>query len=287
MEQPDLAKADTEAAIDRQTDPQPAREVLFELRDVGVTLPAGPGGREILTDVQVEVGTGEIVAIVGPSGTGKTTLLRVLSGLLRPTCGTVTLAGRPVTGPSASAVTVFQDYATALLPWRTVAHNVALPLEGKTGKAERRRRVREALEVVGLAERAEEYPWRLSGGMQQRVQIARALVVQPQVLLMDEPFGALDAITKASLHDQLMDVQAQTGQTVMFITHDVDEAVYLSDRVMVIHTPDGPGTPGTIVHTVTTGLPRPRDGIATRDLPGFHAARHELAEVLRDGRVGH
>jgi NitT/TauT family transport system ATP-binding protein len=175
---------------------------------------------------------------------------------------------------------VFQDYATALLPWRTVAHNVGLPLEGRTSKAERRERVDRALRIVGLAECAAEYPWRLSGGMQQRVQIARALVVEPRVLLMDEPFGALDAITKGSLHDQLMDVQTATGQTIVFITHDVDEAVYLSDRVMVIH-----GSPGSIVHEVTTKLPRPRDQIATRDLTRFHEVRHELAEVLRYGRL--
>lgn len=252
---------------------------VFELRDVCVSLPAGPGGREILQNIDLKVRSREIVGIVGPSGTGKTTLLRVLSGLLRPTTGSVLLEGSPVSGPSADAVTVFQDYATALLPWRTVARNVALPLEGHTSKVERRDRVQRALEIVGLADRADEYPWRLSGGMQQRVQIARALVLEPRVLLMDEPFGALDAITKGSLHDQLMEVQAETGQTVVFITHDVDEAVYLSDRVMVIH-----GSPGKIVHEVATRLPRPRDQIATRDLPRFNEVRHELAEVLRHGR---
>jgi len=254
-------------------------DLVFELRDVCVKLPAGPAGRDILRDVDVRVHAGEIIGIIGPSGTGKTTLLRVLSGLLLPTTGSSTLGGQPVTGPSRDAVTVFQDYATALLPWRTVARNVALPLEGRTSKAERKQRVRRALEIVGLADRAGEYPWRLSGGMQQRVQIARALVLEPKVLLMDEPFGALDAITKGTLHDQLMDVQAQTGQTIIFITHDVDEAVYLADRVMVIH-----GAPGSIVHEVTTKLPRPRDQIATRDLSRFHDVRHELAEVLRYGR---
>ena len=135
--------------------------------------------------------------------------------------------------------------------------------------------------MVGLADRADEYPWRLSGGMQQRVQIARALVLEPRVLLMDEPFGALDAITKASLHDQLLHVQANTGATIIFITHDVEEAVYLADRVIVIH-----GTPGRIVHEVRTDLPRPRDQIATRDLPRYHEVRHELGTTLRHGHAG-
>jgi NitT/TauT family transport system ATP-binding protein len=159
-----------------------------------------------------------------------------------------------------------------------VARNVALPLEGRMAKSERRDRVQRALDMVGLGDRGDEYPWRLSGGMQQRVQIARALVLEPRVLLMDEPFGALDAITKQSLQDQLLEVQANTGATVIFITHDVEEAVYLADRVMVIH-----GTPGCICHEVATELPRPRDQVATRDIARYHEIRHELGKTLRDG----
>jgi NitT/TauT family transport system ATP-binding protein len=253
---------------------------LFELRGVCVALPSGGELRQILTGIDLDVRVGEIVGIVGPSGTGKTTLLRVLSGLIIPTSGSVLLDSRPVDGPTAEAVTVFQDYASALLPWRTVARNVALPLEGRTDKADRNERVMRALDVVGLADRADEYPWRLSGGMQQRVQIARALVLEPSVLLMDEPFGALDAITKASLHDQLLEVQVQTGATIIFITHDVEEAVYLSDRVMVIHD-----SPGRIVHEVETELTRPRDQLATRDHPRYHEIRHELARVLQHGHA--
>jgi NitT/TauT family transport system ATP-binding protein len=253
---------------------------IFALKDVTVALPSGGEQRKILDGIHLEVHSGEVIGIVGPSGTGKTTLLRVLSGLLLPSAGSVLLDGRPVTGPSSEAVTVFQDYSAALLPWRTVSRNVGLPLEGRTSKTERAERVTRALEVVGLADRASEYPWRLSGGMQQRVQIARALVLEPRVLLMDEPFGALDAITKSSLHDQLLEVQASTGATIIFITHDVEEAVYLSDRVMVIHE-----TPGRIVHEAATQLSRPRDQIATRDEPRYHELRQELAQVLRHGRL--
>jgi NitT/TauT family transport system ATP-binding protein len=260
----------------RHADVPSGPELIFDLRGVGVALGAGDKRRQILDDISFSVASGEIVGIVGPSGTGKTTLLRVLGGLQPPTSGTVVLDGKPVTGPSAEAVTIFQDYTNALLPWRKVGRNVALPLEGRIPKAQREERVRQALEIVGLADRADEYPWRLSGGMQQRVQIARALVLSPRVLLMDEPFGALDAITRSSLHDQLLDVQAKTGATIVFITHDVEEAVYLSDRVMVIHE-----TPGRIVRELVTQLPRPRDQVATRDVPNYHELLHELGLALR------
>ncbi len=254
----------------------PTSQPIYELRDVAVSFGAGDKQRPVLDQVSFSVAAGEIVGIVGPSGTGKTTLLRILGGLLAPTSGTVTLEGAPVKGPRREAVTIFQDYTNALLPWRKVGRNVALPLEGRVPKQERAERVQQALAIVGLADRADEYPWRLSGGMQQRVQIARALVLQPRVLLMDEPFGALDAITKSSLHDQLLEVHSKTGATIVFITHDVEEAVYLSDRVLVIHE-----TPGRIVHEVATELPRPRDKVATRDFPRYHEILHELGVALR------
>ena len=271
-----------ELMVEGQASPASAEAggAIFELRDVAVSLPSDGAQRTILEGISLDIRGGEVVGIVGPSGTGKTTLLRVLSGLVLASGGNVLLEGKPVTGPSSEAVTVFPDYSSALLPWRTVARNVALPLEGRTSKQERNERVMQALEIVGLADRAGEYPWRLSGGMQQRVQIARALVLEPRVLLMDEPFGALDAITKSSLHDQLLEVQTATGATIIFITHDVEEAVYLSDRVMVIH-----GSPGRIVHECATQLSRPRDQIATRDEPRYHELRQELAQVLRHGQL--
>jgi NitT/TauT family transport system ATP-binding protein len=244
-----------------------------------VTLPSSEGPRAILRDIDLTVRAGEVVGIVGRSGTGKTTLLRVLGGLLGVSTGRVELEGRRVTGPTSTAVTVFQDYGHALLPWRTVARNVRLPLEGKLPPAEIRERVAAALRLVGLDGRGSDYPWRLSGGMQQRVQIARALAMRPGVLLMDEPFGALDAMTKASLQDELLKVKARTGATIVFITHDIDEAIYLSDRVLVIA-----GTPGTITLETTTDLPGQRDQLATRELPQFLRVRHLLGEALREER---
>jgi NitT/TauT family transport system ATP-binding protein len=251
-------------------------EPAYLLEDVSVRLPSSAGIRDVLMNVSFAIQPGEIVGIVGPSGVGKTTLLRVLGGLLPVSAGRADFEGRPIHGPSGAAVTVFQDYANALLPWRTVARNVGLPLERTLGKAARAERVMEALELVGLRDRAGDYPWRLSGGMQQRVQIARALAVRPRVLLMDEPFGALDALTKAALQDQLLRVQERTRATVVFITHDLDEAIYLSDRAMVMA-----GSPGVISCEVSTGLQRPRDQIATRELPQYIKVRHELGEALR------
>jgi NitT/TauT family transport system ATP-binding protein len=252
--------------------------VLYAVDSVDVRLPSADGQRPILADVSFEVRAGEIVGIVGRSGAGKTTLLRILAGLLDASSGTVVFDGQVVRQPPHGAVMVFQDYGNALLPWRTVARNTGLGLEGQISRDERRRRVADALSMVGLSDRGSDHPWRLSGGMAQRVQIARALALEPKVLLMDEPFGALDAITKASLQDVLLNVQQETEATVVFITHDLDEAIYLSDRVLVIS-----GSPGTITVAVDTELPRPRDQLATRELPRYLKVRHLLGQALRDG----
>ncbi len=245
------------------------------MRDVGVRLPSADGPRQILESISFDVRPGEILGIVGRSGTGKTTLLRVLGGLLPASSGVVELEGRRVSGPSPAVITVFQDYQNALLPWRTVASNVALGIEARVDRATVRDRVEEALRFVGLDGREQDYPWRLSGGMQQRVQIARALAVRPRVLLMDEPFGALDAMTKAALQDEVLRVQQETAATIVFITHDLDEAIYLADRVLVLA-----GTPGRIALECETDLPRPRDQIATREQPAYLRSRHRLAEAL-------
>lgn len=245
-------------------------------RSVSVDLSSSEGSRRILSGVDLEVGEGEFVSVMGRSGSGKTTLLRVIGGLLDPTPdSTVTFHGQPVDGPPEGAVFVFQNYSASLLPWRTLEKNVALGLEGRLPKRELTARVAEALGMVGLADRAKDYPWRLSGGMQQRVQLARALAMRPSVLFMDEPFGALDAMTKSSLQDELLRVQERTHATVVFVTHDIDEAVYLSDRVILLE-----GNPATAGRRIDVDLPRPRDQLATKEMPEFLRLRRLVYDAI-------
>ena len=248
----------------------------LECRGVAVTLPGASGPVDILDGLDFAIGAGHFVSILGASGAGKTTLLRVLGGLQPVAAGTAICNGSPVTGPPPGAVTVFQDYGNSLLPWRTVRRNVALGIERGLTRAECDHRVDEALEVVHLQDSADEYPWRLSGGMQQRVQIARALAMRPSILLMDEPFGALDAMTKASLQDQLQQVHTVTGATIVFVTHDVDEAVYLSDRLLVLR-----GRPANVGLDLVVPLPRPRDQLGTKESSEYLALRHEVFTAVR------
>ncbi|ONK14333.1 ABC transporter ATP-binding protein [Streptomyces sp. MP131-18] len=251
----------------------------FTCENLQVTLVGAAGANVILDGIDLTVARGEFVSVLGPSGSGKTTLLRVLGGLQEKSGGTVRSADAPVEGPPADVVTVFQDYSHSLLPWRSVRRNVALGIESKLTKPECAERVAEALTMVGLQESADEYPWRLSGGMQQRVQIARALAMRPSVLLMDEPFGALDAMTKASLQDQLQRVQELTGTTVVFVTHDIEEAVYLSHRVLVLE-----GRPAHVGLDLAIGLPSPRDQITTKESPEYLALRHRVYEAMGHGK---
>ena len=255
--------------------------VVCQCRNLTVELDSSDGPRRILEGIDADLREGEFVAIMGRSGTGKTTLLRVLDGLIEPAPGSeIRFRGRPLDGPPDGAVFVFQNYAASLLPWRTLERNVALGLEGKAPKDEIRRRVADALTMVGLAERAQDYPWRLSGGMQQRVQLARGLAMDACMLFMDEPFGALDAMTKASLQDELQRVHRQRNPTVAFVTHDIDEAVYLSDRILILR-----GTPATISREIRVELPRPRDQLATKELPEFLRLRRIVYDemVREDG----
>ncbi|WP_344780343.1 ABC transporter ATP-binding protein [Microbacterium kribbense] len=234
------------------------------------------GAHRVLADVDLEVRRGEIVCIVGPSGAGKTTLLRCLAGLTKLTEGEVTLAGQKVTGPMADMSLVFQDYRGSLLPWMHVISNVAFPLEGnRVPKRERLERARRRLATVGLIGSEDKYPWQLSGGMQQRVAIARALAYDSPVMLMDEPFGSLDAQTRYDLEELVLRLRRELGITIIVVTHDIDEAVFLGDRVVVFG-----GAPSKVVESVDVDLGDERDQIATKALPRFAQLRsHILGEI--------
>jgi len=241
------------------------------------------GGREILSPTSFEVARGEFVCIVGPSGCGKTTLLRAASGLVAPQGGTVRRNGEAVTRPSREVAFVFQDYGRALLPWRTVQGNVGLALEAAgVPKAERAPRVGAVLDKVGLSAHAQKFPAQLSGGMQQRAQIARCLAQTPQLLLMDEPFGALDALTRHGLQDEVARLVREQGLTVLFVTHDLEEAIYLGDRVIALQAEPGPGRP-SLARMLEVPIPRPRDQLRTKEHPAFLRLRRELFGFIEQG----
>ncbi|MEU0477650.1 ABC transporter ATP-binding protein [Streptosporangium sp. NPDC006013] len=233
---------------------------------------------EALRDLTFQVDTGELVCVVGPSGCGKTTLLRCVAGLLPPTSGSVRVAGVPVTGPPPRMAVVFQEYGRSLFPWMTVWQNVELPLrEKKVARGRRDELVTGALAAVGLADAADAHPWQLSGGMQQRVAIARAVAYEPQVLLMDEPFAAVDAQTRADLEDLILTLWRDLGMTTLFVTHDIDEAVYLGRRVVVLSS-----SPTVVLEDLKIDLPPDRDQLTTRSLPRFADLRgHLYAQIQR------
>jgi NitT/TauT family transport system ATP-binding protein len=261
-------------AADNRSNATPA----LEIRDVSVSFGGAGGEREILHNITFEVFEGEILCLVGPSGCGKTTILRLLAGLLPPTTGNIWFLGKPVTRPSRERAIVFQDYTNALLPWRTVENNVALSLEArKVPKIEHGEIVSALLKKMGLQHAAQQFPSQLSGGMQQRVQIARCLAQQPKILLMDEPFGALDAMTRQKLQDELLQLAAEQRMTIVFITHDLEEAIYLGDRVFALGS-----NPGRIVEQLTVELPRPRSQLETREHFKFLAHRHHLFGLLQE-----
>ncbi len=234
------------------------------------------GNRTVIAPMDFEVQPGEFLCLVGPSGCGKTTLLRLLAGLMTPTRGEVRFFGERVREPSLERAIVFQDYGRALLPWRTVSGNIALALEALgVPAAQRESRIEALLKTTGLGHARERYPHQLSGGMQQRVQIARCLAQRPKLMLMDEPFGALDAITRQHLQDEVARLAREHGTTVVFITHDLEEAIYLGDRVIVLGA-----NPGRILETVEVGIDHPRSQLTTREDPRFLAHRHHLHGLL-------
>jgi len=256
---------------------EPPRSVpagaLIEFERVSLSL----AGRPILQDVNLEIGKGEFVCVVGPSGCGKTTMLRLIAGLFTPTSGKVRYAGAPVTGPRPDIAIVFQDYGKALLPWRNAAGNISLALEAiGVPKAERQERICRLLQLIGLADDADKFPIQLSGGMQQRLQIARCLAQDPVVLLMDEPFAALDALTRQELQDEIQAIVAARNSTVFFVTHDLEEAIYLGDRVFGMRP-----NPGRIVEAFEVRLPRPRDWLTTPEHPEFLGLRRALFDFIK------
>jgi NitT/TauT family transport system ATP-binding protein len=223
-----------------------------------------------LDNVSLSVERGEFLSFLGPSGCGKTTLVNLMAGFDFPTSGRVAIAGQTVTGPSIHYVTIFQDYG--LLPWRTVKKNVELGLESKKmGKRERAERAEELIQRVGLERFADYRPWRLSGGMRQRVAFARALAVEPEIIFMDEPLGSLDALTRSSMQEEILALRREKGATIVLVTHDVDEAVFLSDRIVVMT----PG-PGRIKKIFPVGVPHKRD----RQSPEFAQIRRAILDEM-------
>ncbi|MBB4907385.1 ABC transporter ATP-binding protein [Actinophytocola algeriensis] len=255
---------------------------MLDVTGISHTYGSGAKTHTALGDITFSVEKGEIVCIVGPSGCGKSTLLRAISGLLPPTAGESRFMGERITEVPHDLAFVFQEYSKSLFPWLTVRGNVAFPLKAR-GMSRRQRHevVDEALGWVGLADAVEKYPWQLSGGMQQRVAIARALVCQPALLMMDEPFASVDAQTRAELEDLLLRVRREYDTTVLLVTHDIDESVYLSDRVLVLSK-----APSTVVSTLTVSLGAERDQITTKETDDFVHLRGEVARLLRYGTAG-
>jgi NitT/TauT family transport system ATP-binding protein len=258
----------------------PGSNAVLEVRDLGFTYGRGRDAIQAVDGLSLVVREHEFCCVVGPSGAGKTTLLKIIAGLLPPTRGEVVVEGKQVRQPPPGLAMVFQEYTRSLMPWLSVRRNVSFPLAARgVPKDEQARRAHAALAEVGLAEFEDKYPWQLSGGMQQRVAIARAVAYQPSVLLMDEPFASVDAQVRADLEDLMLRVQKNTGVTVLFVTHDIDEAVYLGERVVILsHRP-------TRVRTeLEVPLAYPRDQLTTRALPEFVELRTQVLAMIQAER---
>jgi len=253
-------------------------EKFVQIEKVGQTFDTKKGKFVALRDIDLSLKKGEFVALIGHSGCGKSTLLNLIAGLTKPTTGALICDGREIAGPGPERAVVFQNHS--LLPWLTCFENIYLAVErvfsGKEGKAKLKARTQAAIELVGLAHAAHKYPHEISGGMKQRVGIARALSMEPKVLLMDEPFGALDALTRAKLQDELMKICDKTQSTVVMVTHDVDEAVLLSDRIVMMTN----GPAATIGEILDVIWPRPRDRLVLAHDPAYIDCRARVLEFL-------
>lgn len=254
-----------------------ASGALVKITNVTHSYESGGVSRNVLQDVSFSINEGEFVCIVGPPGVGKSTILRIIAGLQASSSGSVHVSGRVLNGPSPDVGLVFQDYGRSLMPWMSVQNNVALPLRGRKNRADRDRLVLDALSEVGLITHKDARPWQLSGGMQQRVAIARALAFGAPVLLMDEPFASVDAQTRAELEDLTLRVRSDTGQAVVLITHDVDEAIYLADRIIVLG-----GSPAAVLHEIVVPFGRDRHQLRTKALPQFGEIRTQVHTMIQE-----
>ncbi len=256
-------------------------DAVLSAKGIAKSYGRGDSAQNIINGFDLEVDQGAFVSLVGPSGCGKTTLLMILSGLLSPDSGQIFFKGKAVKQTPHGLAVVFQDYSRSLLPWKTNIENVLFGMRRVVGLDERQKRdeAERILQAVGLSGFEKHHPWQISGGMQQRVAIARGLASQSELLLLDEPLAAVDAQTRADMQDLLRDLARKFKQTCVLVTHDVDEAVYMADRVLVL----GP-RPTKVVRDITVDLPKDRDQISTRESPSFLAARHEVLSLIRSMR---
>jgi NitT/TauT family transport system ATP-binding protein len=252
---------------------------ILSIAGLSHTYGHGPSAHHAIAQIDCELEAGQTLSIVGPSGAGKTTLLRCLAGLQRPTSGRIEVGGKPVTRVPESIAVVFQDYSRSLMPWLSVLRNVEFPLRGRLSRPVMRQRAMDALALVGLRDAAHKRPRQLSGGMQQRVAIARAVVVQPRLLIMDEPFASVDAQTRAELEDLTLDIRTRTDTSMVVVTHDIDESVYLADTVLVLS-----GAPARVIAQLPVNLGYPRDQISTKRQEQYLDVRSKVYEMIRSAR---
>lgn len=273
---------ETSTSINTEKKPMtiPAQERYVQLEEINMTFVTKKGTFEALKNVNLDIKEGEFVSIIGHSGCGKSTVLNLIGGLLEPTSGLLFCAGREIFGPGPERAVVFQNHS--LLPWLTCYENVYLAVERvfalKETNEQLKTRTHAALELVGLTHATDKRPNEISGGMKQRVGIARALAMEPKVLLLDEPFGALDALTRANLQDELMKIMLKSGCTAVMVTHDVDEAVLLSDRIVMMTN----GPAATIGEILDVQLARPRNRLALAEDPEYNHLRGEVLRFLYD-----